>query len=297
MSKVLILKAQGTTALTHTWYVDGTATDVGDVTVGITDATGAVVVAAGTATTNNANGTYTYTLADQTAVKLLTVTWTDVSSGDDQADTVEVVGGLLFTEAQARSFDSSALTNTTTYTDATIWAEHLRVADLLESWTGRSWIPRYRYAKFEGTGTRELYLNDVVWSTGGSQGQGADKDVQSVISGTINGSAITAANVQIMPYSLFRTDGHWTAPTSTTRQNVVLQYEYGRPHLEDGVDRIALLLLRDRLVASAISDRATSYTDELGTLRFETPGRFGNVSTIPEVNEWVKAHSAKVPLA
>ena len=297
MSKVFTLKNQGTTTLTHSWYVDGTATDVGAVTIGVTDALGAVVVAAGTATTNNSDGTYSYSLADQTAVKLLTVTWTDVDTTNDQTDTLEVIGGTLFTENQARTFDSSALTSTSAYTDAAIWAEHLRIADLLERWTGRSWIPRYRYAKFDGTGTRELYLDDAVWSAGGSGGQGADMDVQSVIAATIGGTAITAGNIQIMPSYLFRTDGNWTAGSSTTRQNVALQYEYGVPHLTDGVDRIALLLLRDRLVPSAISDRATSYTDELGTLRFETPGRFGNVSTIPEVNEWVKAHDARVPLA
>jgi len=287
-----LIKNTGPHVLTKTWYVDGTATDVGDVTVGVTDSTGAVVVASGTATTNNTDGTYTYTLASQTAVKMLTVTWTRADTSATLVDTVEVAGGQLFTEAQARAFDLSALTSATTYTDNAIAVEHDRIADLLEQWTGRSWIGRYRYAKLAGTASRNLYLDDILWSTGPSNGDGAQKDVIEVITAN-DGSTVTTSNIVLTGRNLYRTDATWTVATASNPQNVTIQYEYGMPHLVDGVDRIALLLLRERIVASNIPDRTSRFTDELGTYTLTTPGIGGAVSTVPEVNAWVKTHDTR----
>lgn len=295
-----LLAAAGPYTLTKTWYVDGTATDVGDVTIGVVDGNGATVVASGTATTNNTDGTYTYSLADQDNPGLLTVTWTRDDTGAELVDRLEVVGARLFTEAQARAFDASALSSTSTFTDADIAAGRDHVTEQLEHWTGRSWVPRWCRVETYGTGGYRLPLHDASprTSTGVRLHRpGRLTDIATIRSVTVGGTAVPTSNVVVDGATLVRTDGTWTLPTISDPLNVVVEWDYGLAYPADGVDRIALLLLRDRLVANPISDRATSFTDELGTHRFETPGRFGNVSSIPEVNMWVKRHDVRVAIA
>jgi hypothetical protein len=286
--------------LTHTWLVDGTATDVNTVTVGVVDAAGATVVAAGTATTDNNDGTYTYQLASQTVVKHLTATWTRSDTSASMRSVVEVVGGSLFTESDARGFDNSAITSS--YTDADIAEERDRVTDLLERWTSVSWIPRYCRVEMPGTGRSDLYLGDGRRRGSAGQqvgGQGFATEIVQLISITVDGSSVSTSDVEVdrLTGRLWRNSGVWTLPTISDMLNVVIEYEYGQQTVVEGVDRIGMLLLRDRIVPSLtdFGHRATSITSDLGTFRFDTPGRFGNVSSIPEVNEWVRAHSRHTP--
>jgi hypothetical protein len=288
--------------LTHTWLVDGTATDVNTVTVGIIDAAGATVVAAGTATTDNNDGTYTYQLASQSQVKHLTATWTRSDTSASMKGVVEVVGGALFTESDARSFDNSAISSS--YTDQKIAEERDRVTDLLERWTGISWIPRYCRVELQGTGRADLYIGDGRRRGAAGQqvgGQGWSTEIIQLISVTVDGVSVSTSTIDVdrLTGRLWRNSGWWTAPVLTDVWNVVVEYEYGQATVVEGVDRIGMLLLRDRLVPSTtdFGRRATSITSDLGTFRFDTPGRFGNVSSLPEVNEWVRAHSRHAPFA
>ena len=288
-----------------TAYQDGTATDIGTVTLGIVDANGDTVVSSGTATTDGSDGTYTYSLAAQTEPTLLYVTLTE-SGGDTFTVPLEVAGEVLFTELDARQFGAKAngtapLNSATEYTDRMLESERNQISDLLEQWTMRSWVPRYARIELSGTGASDLWLGDggIRASTGrGMYRPGAMTDIRSIISCTVNGTAVTASNIKFDASNghIFRTDGSFTRATKTNPKNVIVEYTYGLDPWTDGARRIGLLLAVDRLVPSAISDRATSFTDELGTLRFETPGRFGNVSTLPEVNHWVKTHTRRIPI-
>ena len=295
-----LVAQRGPYSLTHTWYVDGTATDVGAVTIGVTDGNGDTTVAASTATTNNADGTYTYSLADLSTVDYLTATWTRSDTGADIVTRIEVAGDFLFTEAQARAHDSSALSNTTTFTDAMIADERARITDDLEQWTGRSWVPRYCRAEFAGTGTYDLWLADG--SPRLSDGTrlfrpGRTADIATVLSVTVGGTAVSTANVVVDGPRLIRTDSTWTTPTRSNPKNVVVEWEYGLPAGVAGSDRIGMMLLRDRLVASAIPDRALSYSDELGTVRYVQPGGpMGNKTGLPEVNAWIREHDVRLPV-
>lgn len=87
-----VLRNAGPYSITASWFVAGVATNVGAVTIGITDSAGTVVVAAGTATTNNANGTYTYQLASQSTVRTLYATWTRTDTSASISTIVEVIG-------------------------------------------------------------------------------------------------------------------------------------------------------------------------------------------------------------
>ena len=145
-----LLAGAGPYTLIKSWYVDGTATDVGDVTIGVVDGNGDTIVAAVTATTNNADGTYTYSLADQPNPDQLVIPWTRADTSADLIDRIELVGNWLFTEAQARAFHAKAdaasalkpLNSEGEYPDDVIADERLRIQDDLESWTGPSWVPR-----------------------------------------------------------------------------------------------------------------------------------------------------------
>ena len=284
-----------TTTLTASAYSDNVLTDIGTLTIGIVDIAGNTVVAAGSAVTSDGgDGTYTYDLAAQTTVNQLVVTWTE-DGGDVFTTRHEVVGGDLFTVGAARLFDNAALTNSTTYPDLAIATARGRITDKLEQWTGRSWIPRYRYGLFAGSGDRWLPLRDAGTSRGGSGGEGAGFDPLTVISGTVNGTSITTGNVAVFDNGyLYRKDGLWNYPPPTNPLNVAVGYEYGQISLVDGVDRIALLLLRDEIVSSNISDRTSRFSDELGTYTFVTPGVGRAVSNVPEVNEWVSAHDVRL---
>jgi hypothetical protein len=303
-----LLAGAGPYALTKTWYVDGSPTDVGTVTVGIVDGNGTEVVAAGTATTNNADGTYSYSLADQANPNHLVITWTRTSTGADLTDRVELVGNWLFTESQARSFAAKAdatsalkpLASETEYPDAIIADERTRIADDLEYWTGRSWIPRYARVELSGNGTSSLQLRKGVCRTSDGyvlNAPGRSNDIAVLLSASVGGTAVTLSNIEIDPIreNLIHKAGVWTAATVADPYNVVVEFVYGPPYLVDGVDRIAMKILVDRLVPSAYPDRALRIDGDYGSMQLVQPGGpMKNVSRVPEVNQWVQAHNHKV---
>lgn len=292
MNVTQVLAGQQTN-LTLTAYSDGTQTDQGTFTIGIVDANGTEVVAPGTAVTDNADGTYSYTLAAQTDPAFLTVTWTE-SGGDITFTTyVEVVGNVLFTEAAARAFEDGKLADTTKYDDADIAAARAEVTDWLEAQTGRSWVPRYRRATFRGTGSCILNLRHAVKTEGASGGEGAERDITEILSATVNGNALDVDDIDIDGHHLDYTAGVWA---TGRRPAVVVEYVYGLPHPRNGADRIALLETVDRLVASRLSRAAISSTDELGTYGWD-PQNNGRPSRIPEVNAWVRSEDRRVVLA
>lgn len=301
-----LLAAAGPYTLTKTWHVDGTPTDVGNVTIGIVDGAGTEVVAAGTSTTNATNGVYTYSLADQGTPKELTVTWTRVTTGADLSDRIEVVGNWLFTEPQARTFhakaDSTAalipLGSSSEYPDDVIADERARLTDDLEYWTGRGWVPRYARVELCGTGSNVLDLSHGVCRT--SDGYqlhrpGRLSDIGVILSVTVGGSSVTVGNVKVDGRHLIRTDNVWSSGTLSDPFNVAVEYVYGLPYLVDGVDRIALKELVNRLVPSAWPDRVISADTEYGTTRLVQPGGpMANVSQLPEVNAWVSRHDSRL---
>ena len=282
-----VLVGQATTQ-TVTLYADGTVTDLGTLTYGITDATGATVVAAGSSVTDAGNGTYTYTLAKQTAPKFLIVALA-VGSGPDFEDYIEVVGSELFNEAQLRAFDDGAISDTTTYTDALIAQARDRVTDFLEQQTGRSWIRRYARVELSGSGGPSLYLSEGQCRT--SVGlpldrSGRSRDVIRLL--TVDGSAPSSVEVTASG-TLLKTDGYWTRWSQGDPFNVTVEYEYGLPYPIDGVDRIAMKIARNQLVANRIPGNAVGYSNDLGSFQFD-PSRLDR-----EAWEWIKSHRAHAP--
>lgn len=265
--------------VTLTTYRDGTATDVGTITLTATKADGTALFT-NQPVTDNGNGTYDYsfTAAQTAALNILTLTWSE-AGGESYTTYVEIVGGHLFTEAEARAFDNTAMSNATKYTDAKIAEERDRITDLIEQWTDVSWIERFKREQLTGDGSTELLLSR--------------HQVNTVVSATVEGTAQTVGDIDVDTVTglLTHKTSTWTGPTAAYPRNVVVEYEHGYKQLRDGVDRIALLLLRNRLVPSSIADKATTYSDETGTFRLA-----GGPSGIPEVNDWIRDHNQRSPV-
>ena len=304
-----LLAGAGPYSLVKTWGVDGTATDVGDVTIGVVDGNGDEIVAAVTATTNNADGTYTYSLADQANPDQLKITWTRADTSADLVDRVELVGNWLFTEVQARTFHAKAdatvalkpLDSPTEYPDAIIADERLRILDDLEQWTGRSWVPRYCRVELKGRGSPILPLSGIPRTSDGFalNRSGRSTDIAQLLTLSVGGTSQTVGNYVLDPVggNLISKAASFPSAPASNPYNVVAEYVYGMPTIVDGVDRIALKLLVDRLVPSAFPDRALSVDTDFGTTRFVQPGGpQDNKSRVPEVNQWLRDHNYRIPL-
>ncbi len=302
-----LLAGAGSYSLVKSWEVDGTATDVGDVTIGIVDGNGDEIVAVLTATTNNADGTYTYSLADQPDPDQLTITWTRTDTGADLIDRIELVGNWLFTESQARVFHAKAdatsalipLASATEYTDAMIADERLRIQDDLEQWTGRSWVPRYCRVELQGNSSPILPLGGIPRTSDGFSlaRSGHTNDVAQLLTLTVGGVSQTVTNYVLDPVgnNLISKAATFSPATLADPYNVIVEYVYGMSTIVDGVDRIAMKLLVDRLVPSSFPDRALSVDTDFGTTRFVQPGGpMNNVSRVPEVNDWVHRHNYRI---
>ena len=244
--------------------------------------------------TDNSDGTYEVTVPAKSDLAMLRGTLTfDTGTVFDQG-WVEIVGNVLFTEAQARSYNEAFLTSTTVYTDAAIAAERARITDWLEGQTGRSWVPRYRRLYLDGNGAQRLPLWDVRRSLGASGGEGARRDMIKVLAATINGTAVSTSNIEADGSYLWLTSGIWTRPTRGA--NVIVDVEYGLEYLSAGVDEIGLMELVERLPSNRLDPGATGASDEFGTYSWQ-PQNNGRPSRIPAVNAWCRDADVRVALA
>lgn len=260
-----IIANRGPYTLSQTWYVDGDPTPVGTVTIGVVDAAGDTIVAAGTATTNVGSGVYTYQLADQTALNLLTVTWTRSDTGADLVDTLRVDGGELFTEAELRAHYGGQFASTTAFTDAKIAAARDRITEEFADICGVSFVPRYERQRLAGAGGYGLW---VKWPK-----------IRTVQSATIGGVAQTVANIIPDPALplLHHTTQTWTAPVGVADPlNVYVDYEHGWTTPPAAIKRAALVLCRHQLQSDAkgggLGDAAITITDQFGNMNLLDDG-------------------------
>jgi hypothetical protein len=267
--------------LTHTFVVGETPTDAaGAVTVTIVDANGAAVVTAATAT-HGTTGVYTYAMAGQSLLARYSVAWTGTFSGSavTETDYVEVVGGFFFNLADARASDSS-LVDPTRFPLTALASARQEVEDEAEMICDRAFVPRYRRAVLDGSGTPDVLLTDYVWAQDGRSAADVrairsakvaplvGQTFVSLTAGELAATTVTADGL------LRRVDGGiWTEGV----QNVVVEYEYGWDAPPSDLVRAAMVRLRDRLAisTSGIPDRASSFTAvDGGTFRLDMPGAF-----------------------
>jgi hypothetical protein len=276
--------------LEHVFEVGETPTDSSTpVTVTVTDANGQAV-ADGTATTAGAGtGRYTFALAGQPQLQLLTVAWSGTIAGAAvvETDLVDIVGGRLFTLSEGRKSDPS-LADTSKYPTADLEQARLETEEECEEICDRAWTPRYRRAVLDGTGHEDLLLPDTDIRTirAASIAPRYGQAPVALTSGQLAALAVTADG------SLRRTNGAlWTEGI----RNIVLEYEYGADAPPRELVKAALIRFRSRLnlFRSGIPDRAVSWSAEGGggTYRIALPSEWR--TGIPEVDAAYSRYSRR----
>jgi hypothetical protein len=280
--------------------VDGVPTNVGGVTVGVVDAAGTVVVASGTATVNNANGTYSYQLASQPTAGVLKATWTRVDTGAQLDMVLEVVGSQLFTLADARGFraagNQTPFSSAATYPDSFLAEWRDRVTAQFESVSGRSWTRRYARVQVAGNGGPRLLIHRglarTVWG-GPAGGPGRFRDIGEVLSVTVSGVSVDPAQVVADGSYLHRTSGVWTLPNQANPLNVTIEYVYGDWSPSSEASDHALRVLAANALPSDMSAYATSWTNGDGAQTM----REGSWAYPTKTYEWLKRSDVRVALA
>ncbi len=254
--------------LTVTFTVDGVAADPSpdEATVIVTGSDGTEIYNGAAA--DDGTGTFDVVLTPAMTADLdtLTATWTLTYGSEPQVlvTTAEVVGGFLFTLAEARAIDP--LQNTTKYTTAQIIAARTLAEQALEDVCGVAFVPRYGTETLDGTGGCNLLLSQPK--------------VTAIRSVTINGAAVA----DLTAFTARRTGFvNYTAAWPQGYGNVTVGYEHGWAVPPARVSRAALRLAKRWLVEGPVDDRATSLSSEDGTFALLTPGVSGVLFDIPEV--------------
>lgn len=250
--------APATLTLTVTDSDGEPAEPAGTVTVGVAKADGTAVVAALTATAAGSTGVRTVALTSaQTAtLERLTATWTNGTA--TWVSYAEIVGGFLFSVAQARAFDASlSVSASNPFSTAEILAARGVVEQRCEFICDRAFVPRYARVTLDGGGGPELVL-----------GVSEPRSIRSVrvlsVAGsttytTLSASAL-AGIARFEDGTIRRTDGGVWAED---RQNIVVEVEHGWDTPPPDLVPAVLLHLRHHLTSSRtpLLDRATQFND------------------------------------
>jgi len=249
------------------FYEDGAAVDPSTVTIGITREDGTTLVAAGTATggTGTAARTFALTTTHTASLDTLTLTWTSTTKGV-LTQAVEVVGGFLFSLAQARS--DSELSSTSRYSTADLIEARVIAERNLEQACGVAFAPRYFREKVDGSGGDDVLL------------QARPLSITSVVYGATSSSDGTTLTADELEDLRLYNDGRLYNPNGWTRgrQNVEVKGTHGYEVTPPLAMQGALALAKDWLVNTPYDQRTASIThDDGSTQLLKADGTFGVV--------------------
>lgn len=288
---------QGTAAtISVTVYVDGTpAALASNGTVTVRNELGNAIATGAGSTGGTGIVTFPLTPAHTAQVNRLTVTWADLelAAGGDPFDlttTEEVVGEVLFTEAEARAYDGAKLSSPSSYPDSVIQRARDRIAEAFARILGYNVGRRFGLEVVDGAGGDLLWLPDA-WHLQ------TVRSIETRASGSTTWTAFSGdqlAGVIAYPNGLLVHEaGSWPVG----RRNVRVAYEAGRT-IPLELKEAALRVLRDQLPGSNIPDRALRQTDEIGTFDLVIAGgSFGKWFGVPPVDAVLQRYREKVPVA
>lgn len=285
---------QGTPAtLSVTVSADGTPVALSNNgTVTVRDELGAEVASGNGTSGGTGIVTFTLTPTHTALVTPIDVEWAGLQIADGAAFTMrtcdEIVGELLFTEAEARAYDKAKLGDADLYPDSAIVAARDAIAERFEEILGWPVGRRFRVEVVDGDGGSELWLPKAMELA----------SVRSVE--TRVGSTWTAlsseALADIVVYPSGRLVRESLGPWPTGMRNVRVGYEAGKRPM--ALRDAGLRVLRDRLMPTNIPDRALRMNDETGSYDLVVPGgSFGHWFGIPSVDQVLKELRGKVPVA
>ena len=284
-SRLLIRNSAET--LSVTFYSGETATDAdGSVTVGITDEAGATVVASGATTTSSSSGVHTYSLAAQSDLKALTITWSGTwgSNAMSFVTAAEVVGGFYTTPAEVRAMDSIS-GESGTFSAADVVESIAYATAIIDDYTGTSWVQRYQRDVLNGTDAATIKVSEMFPTK--------------VLSASIGGTALSSAKINEV--ALFD-DGNLTRKSDVWNythpgNKVIIEYEAGAttaapPDVAWCARTIARYHLLEQV--SRIPDRAISVQSEFGQIQLAQPG-MNRPTPLPDVNTVLNRHRHRAP--
>lgn len=277
-------------------YKDGTLTDLdADPTIAVTDANGNAVTTGAVTKPASTTGIYRSVLPGQANLNRLTAVWTGLLSSETVkfAQVYEIAGNLLFTEAEARATTitglQTPLADETDHPDSAIARMRALITDQFEWRTGRSWIRRYARMELSGTGTAIIDLTDGrPRASDGAKtgGPGRLRDIVSLISVTIEGTAATLSDIAIDGRQLIHTNGVWTRASVANPFNVIVEYEYGPDPVPLEAAENGLRMAVANLEPSDVSAWAQTFAGEDGSTNFGPNG----LAWPTKVWEWLKKH-------
>lgn len=259
----------------------------GTVTVGVVDAAGATVVAAGTATTAGDTGVRTraLTAANTASLAVLTATWTDSGDSSSHTTTIEVVGGFYASPAEIRSADLT-LTDPTKYPDTRIRSARTEVEYEFERVCGLAFVPRYRRVRLSGNGRVDLKVPDPYLR----RVRSARLYTSATTYNTLSSDELAAIPADEAGRAVRTDGGTW----ADGYDNIVIEYEHGLDRPPQDIVGAFLLRIRDRLNRDrrGVPDRATTFTSEAGgTYGLLVPGQRGSITGIPDVDQVLVEHT------
>lgn len=260
----MILKGTGAT-IRALVYVDGTLTALSDLgTVTVVDEDGNEIATGAGGDGGTGVVTFPLTPTHTANVNKLTITWAGLQiAGGDEFSIVtrdEVVGELLFSEAEARAWQEGAMANTTAYTDAMISAHRDGIHDAFEQILGYPLGHRYRRETLDGEGAAKLRLDGRDLRT--------IRSVKLRDRGSTTWTALTAGELSLVTHrrwGLIEREDGGVFPEGG--QNVRVAYEAGRD-IPYELRREALRVLRQQLVPDGASDRTLFTTNQNGQVRY-----------------------------
>lgn len=276
-------------------YSSGDLTDLdANPTLAVTDANGDAV-SSGTITKPSI-GVYRSVLAGQADLKTLKAVWSGDLGGDAVSFTqhYEIVGNLLFTEAEARGArftgQQSPLSDETAYPDAVIARMREQIARNFEQKTGRSWTRRYCRMELHGNGWKAISLlrGQPVTSTGDeSGGPGRLWNARKLISVSVDDVDVTA-NARLDGRNILLTTGTFARATFANPFNVVVEYEYGDDPVDLEARENGLRTIVANLVPSDVPDYAQTISSSNESTSFQQQEQ-GTLRVYPaKTREWLK---------
>lgn len=245
-------------------------TPTSPLSVAIKDGAGTEVLAAEDASTITNGIAYDAAAAVLPALDTYTCTWTGTveTLAKEWSSVVEVCGGYLFEISEMRAFDS-AFVDVSKYSDAKMRAARTAAEQRLERACRVAFVPRARRLVIAGGGMSALHLPDNA--------------VRRVVSLSVDDVAFTVdelAGLDVREWGrVMRDDGL----TFEEGARIEIFYEHGDDYPDAPVVQAAMLLVREYLVRSALSSRATVEATDVGFFRVSVAGP-DRPTGLPEVD-------------
>lgn len=277
------------------WYLNGQPVDPGTVTVTVTDADGNMVVEdEATDGTMTDPRTYTLTPADTAQLTMLTAVWTSAGSADVAADTAvttyaEIVGDLLFTLNELRSFDNNKFSDVNDYPNETLRDARSRIRQQFEDICEVAFGTAYRRVTLDGNGRSRISVPNIYVS--------AVRSVETRTRGSQVWTVFTPDDlddVQVDEGNYLYRESRGVFPKGV--QNVRVGYEHGHARIPFEIRNAAMMVAVSSVIPSDVDPRAVSYFDGFSTIRYVVPGLTrGAFTSLPEVNEILNRYRDRVP--